>query len=65
MLSEAGADSCSASRRALDTPSPRGSPAPNQAGTSTAPVDLTNNEQAKVTETKTGDVAVELDLGDF
>ena len=49
----------------VDTPSPRGSPAPVLSAMSGQPVDLTKNDDAKVLETKTGDVAVELDLGDF
>jgi hypothetical protein len=49
----------------VDTPSPRGSPAPTPSAMSGQPVDLTKNDDAKVLETKTGDVAVELDLGDF
>ena len=49
----------------VDTPSPRGSPAPIPSAISGQPVDLTKNDDAKVLETKTGDVAVDLDLGDF
>lgn len=50
----------------LNTPSPGGSPAPGiENGASIPPVQVADNTDAKIIETKSGEIAVDLDLGDF